>query len=86
MTEPSPLDQLMSRIEEINHLQPPLAADDITTLIAFHRHMRQRKASGEKSSKSPKADTARVVQSLEALMHSIPKAASKPMFKLKASS
>lgn len=88
MSDPSPLDQLMLRIEDINHKIPPLSADDIDTIIAFHRHMRQRKASGEKvQTKATKAETVRVVQNLEALMGAIaPKPASKPLFKLKASS
>ena len=84
MSDPSPLDQLMLRIEEINHKTPPLAAEDIDTIIAYHRHMRARKAAGEKTpSKATKADTARVVANLENLLASTPKAASKPMFKLK---
>ena len=29
MSDPSSFDQLMLRIEEINHKSPPLAADDI---------------------------------------------------------
>ena len=84
MADPSPLDQLMSRIEEINHKTPPLSASDIDTIIAYHRHMRQRKASGEKSPrKLDKADTAKVVANLENLLASTPKTLSKPMFKLK---
>lgn len=88
MSEPSPLDLLMLRIEDINHKTPPLDAEDITTIIAYHRHMRQRKASGEKiQTKATKAETVRVVQNLEALMSTVaPKPASKPLFKLKASS
>jgi hypothetical protein len=69
MTDPSPLDTLMSRIEEINHKQPPLTANDITTTIAFHRHMRARKAAGDKTpTKAMKADSARVIANLEALL------------------
>ena len=85
MSEPSPLDLLMHRIEDINHKTPPLPADDITTLIAYHRHMRQRKASGEKQPKTKalKSDAAKVVNALETLMASTPKAVSKPLFKLK---
>ena len=45
---PTDIDILMSRIEEINHQQPPLAARDIDALIAYHRHNRARKAAGHK--------------------------------------
>ena len=86
LADPSPLDLLMSRIEEINHKTPPLPAQDIDTIIAYHRHMRARKAAGEKLPARTKADTAKVIQSLDALMASSPKTLSKPMFKLKASS
>ena len=86
MTEPSPLDQLMLRIDEINHKTPPLAAEDIDTIIAYHRHMRARKASGEKTpTRATKADTAKVTMALDNLLASAPKTLSKPMFKLKAS-
>lgn len=85
MSEPSTLDLLMTRIEEINHKIPPLPAQDITTTIAYHRHMRQRKASGEKMPAKTKASSAKVIAALDALMMQTPKAASKPLFKLKSS-
>lgn len=86
--EPSPLDQLMSRIEDINHKIPPLPAEDIVTLIAYHRHMRARKAAGEKQprTRAVKSDSVKVLASLDALMATAPKTVSKPLFKLKASS
>jgi hypothetical protein len=86
MSEPSPLDLLMSRIEEINHKQPPIPAQDIDIVIAYNRQMRQRKASGEKVPKAKGADAAKVIQALDVLMSATPKVASKPLFKLKASS
>jgi len=43
---------LMSRVEEINAKDPPLPAEDIDALIAYHRLMRQRRASGEKPKRS----------------------------------
>ena len=86
MSDPSPLDLLMSRIEDINHKQPPLPAQDIDTIIAYHRHMRARKAAGEKIPARQKADSAKVIASLDTLMAQAPKTLSKPMFKLKASS
>ena len=85
MSEPSPIDLLMQRIEDINHKQPPIPAEDIATTIAYHRNIRERKASGEKIGKAPKADAAKVIAALDLLMSATPKAASKPLFKLKAS-
>ena len=84
MSEPSTLDLLMQRIDEINHKLPPLSADDITITIAYHRQMRQRKANGEKVPKTIKSDTARAVAALDALMSSTPKVLSKPKFTLKS--
>ncbi len=86
MSDPSPLDLLMSRIEDINHKQPPLPAEDIDTIIAYHRHMRARKVSGEKAPARTKADSAKVIASLDALMSTSPKATvAKPVFKFGAS-
>lgn len=46
------IDLLMSRVDEINLKGvDELTADDIDTLIAYHRQMRGRKASGEKPKK-----------------------------------
>lgn len=73
----SDLDLLMSRIEEINTKTPPLAADDIDTLIAYHRASRARKSSG-----GPKPRGA--VLDLSTIMGSAPKPAKAgPSFKLK---
>jgi hypothetical protein len=56
------VNMLMSRIDEINHIENPkdLTDNDIETLIMYYRHQRQRKASGEKVPKSnkPVADLA----------------------------
>jgi hypothetical protein len=82
---PNDVDTLMALVHEINHKTPPLSADDITTIIAYHRLSRQRKASGEKVPKT-KADTTRVLANLDLLMGAMPKSTSKPLFKLKASS
>lgn len=53
---PNDLDDLMSRIEEINAKDPPLPAEDITALIAYHRRSRELKASGVKATPKQKAD------------------------------
>ena len=49
------IDTLMARIDEINSKTPPLSADEVATLIEYHRHQRARKAAGEKPIK-PKVD------------------------------
>ena len=51
----STIDILMQRIEEINAKEPPLSAEDIASLVEYHRASRARKAAGEKPSK-PKID------------------------------
>ena len=84
MSEPSTLDLLMQRVEEINHKTPPLSADDITIIIAYHRNARQRKANGEKVPRTAKSDTAKVMAQLDNLMASTPKVLSKPKFTLKS--
>lgn len=52
------LNLLMSRIEEINRITDPhaLTADDISTLITYHRRNRARKAAGLKDDR-PKSTT-----------------------------
>lgn len=49
------IDTLMTRIDEINAKQPPYSAEDISTVIAYHRNQRARRASGEKPTK-PQVD------------------------------
>jgi len=56
----SDLNDLMARIDEINAKQPPYSEDDITTIIAYHRNMRARRAAGEKPTK-PKVDIAAIL-------------------------
>ncbi len=46
------IDILMSRIEEINHKDPPLDSADISALIANCRRQRQLKSSGQKPSRT----------------------------------
>lgn len=50
---------LMARVEEINRITDPhsLTPDDISTLIAFHRRNRARRAAGLKSDKPTAAPT-----------------------------
>lgn len=53
----SDLDDLMTRIDEINAKSAAdLASTDIDALIAYHRRNRARKASGEKIGDQPKVD------------------------------
>ena len=55
------IDQLMARMDEINHkAADELVADDIDTIIAYHRRQRQRRASGEKITK-PKIDLSSIM-------------------------
>lgn len=61
------IDLLMQRVDEINHKDPPYSAEDITTIIAYHRNARSRKAAGIKPER-PKVD-------LEAILGALPKPA-----------
>lgn len=55
------IDLLMSRMDEINAKSvDTLTADDIDTIIAYHRRQRQRRASGEKITK-PKVDLSSIM-------------------------
>lgn len=50
-TQMNDISTLMSRMEEINRITNPrdITPDDISTIIAYHRRARARKAAGEKS-------------------------------------
>lgn len=49
------IDTLMTRMDEINQKSPPYSTDDISTVIAYHRNQRARRAAGEKPAR-PKVD------------------------------
>lgn len=56
----------MTDIDELMSRDPTdLSAQDIDTIIAYHRTQRQRKASGEKTTK-PKIDISEVMQKFTA--------------------
>lgn len=59
----SDLNDLMARVDEINAKSPPYTEDDITTIIAYHRNNRARRAAGEKPTK-PKVDIAAILGSV----------------------
>lgn len=60
------LDDLMSRLEEVNAKDATgLTKADIDVVIAYHRHQRERRASGEKPSK-PKIDIGNIVSAMTA--------------------
>lgn len=67
----SDLDLLMARIEEINAKVPPLHADDIDTIIAYHRAQRGRKSTGGPKLKGAAID-------LSAIMGAAPKPKASP--------
>jgi len=55
------LNLLMARVDEINaKAAADLTADDIDTIILYHRQSRARKASGEKPAK-PKVDLSAIL-------------------------
>jgi hypothetical protein len=49
---PNEIDLLMSRLDEINHKDPPLDKSDIAILIANARRQRQLKSQGQKPSRT----------------------------------
>lgn len=60
------IDLLMVRIESINlKTANELTANDITTLIAYHRHNRSRLAAGEKP-KKPSVDLSGILAGIKA--------------------
>lgn len=59
------INTLMQRMEEINtKAVDELSADDIDTIIAYHRRQRQRKANGEKIGVKASVDLSALIKSV----------------------